>query len=652
MIEPILKILQNSYLGKRFLTLGYLPRWIVFTIDIFIVLFASLITFFIVSGLTVKFYENLNVSIRHTIILSSNALFFLIFRTYSGIIRHSTFIDGVKLLASTTCSFILLVLINYSNLYFFKSKIYLTTGLFICYVITFLLLFLFRILVKYVFEIYTININSKTKLIKTVIYGSDANAISVANALKIEIPSRFKLIAFINKTSQISSSEKRILNLPIFNLNKPLAQILKSVNAEALIITDRSLSKTETIAIVEECLENSIKIFTVPVITDWENNNQIAKKITSFNIEDLLDRKPIMLDTKTISDQLSGKTILITGAAGSIGSEITRQILKFQPKKLIILDQAETPLHNLTLELKNITTNTRIRNILADIKDLKTLELIFEWYKPEIVYHAAAYKHVPLMEENPSQAVYTNIIGTKNLADLSLKFNVERFVMVSTDKAVNPSSVMGASKRIAEKYVQSLSFESNELGVKNRTKFITTRFGNVLGSNGSIVPLFTKQIQEGGPITITHPDIIRYFMTIPEACQLVLEAGTMGKGSEIFIFDMGQPVKIIDLANKMIRLAGFVPGNEIKIEIIGLRPGEKLYEELLNDDSKTLPTHNEKILIAQDVCEDYFTVNKQILELENITKTFTGFEIVSKMKNIIPEFKSQNSIYVDLDIVS
>ena len=306
----------------------------------------------------------------------------------------------------------------------------------------------------------------------------------------------------------------------------------------------------------------------------------------------------------------------------------------------------------MTLELNSRKSKSEIINVLSDIKDFETLNKIFDTYRPDIVYHAAAYKHVPLIEENPSQAVFTNVIGTKNLADLSQKYHIERFVMVSTDKAVNPSSVMGASKRIAEKYVQSLYFSNNKPDSKHITKFITTRFGNVLGSNGSIVPLFTKQIQEGGPLTITHPEIIRYFMTIPEACQLVLEAGAMGKGGEIYIFDMGQPVKIIDLAQKMIRLAGYIPNQDIQIEIIGLRPGEKLYEELLNNDAKTLPTHNEKILIAQEICDDYFNINSEIQELDNITKLFSGNEIVTKMKNIVPEFKSMNSIYTDLDLIS
>ena len=576
-------------------------------------------------------------------------MFFLFYRTYAGIIRHSTFIDGVKLLTSTTTSYFVLLFLNYFIELVVKSKIFLTTGLFISYIISFILLFLFRILVKYFFERY-MNFEDKKKLTNAVIYGADANAISVANALRTEKPRRFKLLGFIDKFNN-NKTGKSILNLPILNQNKNIHVILRAMKADALIIAEKSLSKEETIAIVEECLEFNFKVLTVPLITDWEDEKQISTKVKSFEIEDLLERKPIILDTKTISSQLNGKTILITGAAGSIGSEITRQILSFKPAKIIILDQAETPLHSLGLEVNAINEEIIIRSVLADVRNLEALEKIFVKYRPDIVYHAAAYKHVPLMEENPSQAVYTNVLGTKNLADLAVKYKVERFVMVSTDKAVNPSNVMGASKRIAEKYVQTLQDNLiNEQKDRSITKFITTRFGNVLGSNGSIVPLFTKQIQEGGPLTITHPEIIRYFMTIPEACQLVLEAGTMGNGGEIYIFDMGQPVKIIELAKKMIRLAGFTPDKEIEIKIIGLRPGEKLFEELLNDMSKTLPTHNEKILIAQEIHDDYQLINTIIEALLDRIQLISDEEIVVEMKKLVPEFKSMNSKYVALDL--
>jgi FlaA1/EpsC-like NDP-sugar epimerase len=340
---------------------------------------------------------------------------------------------------------------------------------------------------------------------------------------------------------------------------------------------------------------------------------------------------------------------LITGAAGSIGSEIVRQVLGFNPKNIIILDQAETPLHHLSLETESIVSSAKICNVVADIRNKEALSKVFKRYKPDVVFHAAAYKHVPLMEENPAQAILTNIEGTKNLADLACEHNVVKFVMVSTDKAVNPSNVMGASKRIAEKYVQSLQLKSRKEKSLKATKFITTRFGNVLGSNGSVVPLFSKQIANGGPITITHPDIIRYFMTIPEACQLVLEAGAMGNGGEIYIFDMGKPVKIIDLARKMIKLAGFIPDKDIMIKIVGLRPGEKLYEELLNDTSKTIPTYHDKIMIAEEIQDEYETLHTDIEELIGIANFYKNDDIVAKMKKIVPEFKSMNSIYAILD---
>jgi FlaA1/EpsC-like NDP-sugar epimerase len=646
MKRSLFKYVLNSISEKKFRNIGYLPRWIIFLIDVFIVFIASIITYIIVSGLTIPFYEHLNMPLRYALVIFINAFFFLLYRTYAGIIRHSTFIDCVKLLVSTSTAFVTLVCINYTCELVFGQKLYLTTGLFISYVISFLMLFLFRILVKHFFEKYT-NVVDAKKLIPTVIYGADANAISVANALRTEIPSRFKLRGFIDKYHQ-SKTSKRILNLPIVNQNKSLHVIMRAMKAEALIITEKGLTKEEIIGIVEECLEYNFKVYTVPVISDWKDSNQISKKVKNFEIEDLLDRKPIVLHTDLISKQLKGKKVLITGAAGSIGSEIVLQVLGFNPAKIIMLDQAETPLHTLALDINSMNNSVKIRTVLADIRNEKMLEKVFSTYEPDVVYHAAAYKHVPLMEENPFQAVYTNVCGTKNLADLSQKYGVERFVMVSTDKAVNPSSVMGASKRIAEKYVQSLHYNLNQDN-PNATKFITTRFGNVLGSNGSIVPLFTKQIQEGGPITITHPEIIRYFMTIPEACQLVLEAGTMGNGGEIYIFDMGEPVKILDLAKKMIRLAGFTPDKEIEIKIIGLRPGEKLFEELLNDTSRTLPTHNDKIMIAMDLSEDFLEISKAVMDLAETAALVSNDEIVSKMKKIVPDFKSLNSVFEVLD---
>ena len=637
--------IARKILEKYIIDLEYLPRWIIFCFDVFIVIVANLLTYLLLLNLTLEFYDTISAPVRYSIVVIVNCIFFLVFRTYSGIIRHSSFIDGLKLLLSTGCSLIALLVFNYGSYFLTGKKIYLVPGLLMSVTITFVLLFLFRIFVKKFFELFKKQ-SGETEVLRAMIYGTDANAIFVANALKLEFPSRFKLMGFISKSE--NKTGRTIHGLPIVSLKRKIPVLLRSKSANALIMADNSLSMAEKIEIVDLCLDFNIKVFTLPAISDWENANEVSKKVKNIEISDLLERNPIVLDNKLISQQVKSKTVLISGAAGSIGSEIVWQILLFNPKKIIIVDQAETPLHHLSLELSKSDAAVEIHSVIADIRNLEVMDDIFEKHQPSIVYHAAAYKHVPLMEENPAQAIFTNVKGTKNLADLSQKYNVGRFVMVSTDKAVNPSNVMGASKRIAEKYVQSLFYKDLLEGGLG-TKFITTRFGNVLGSNGSVVPLFTKQIAAGGPVTITHQDIIRYFMTIPEACQLVLEAGAMGNGGEIYIFDMGKPVKIIDLARKMIKLAGYVPEKDIHIKIVGLRPGEKLYEELLNDTAKTLPTHNEKIMIAQEVTEDFDSLHSVITELITFAGLFNNEKIVTKMKEIVPEFKSMNSIFQSLD---
>jgi FlaA1/EpsC-like NDP-sugar epimerase len=645
MFDYLITLLKSSGLLKKLRTVGYLPVWIVFIIDLFIVVLSGVITHILLLNLLVHFHSGTVLLLGNLAIIAVNGLFFKFFRTFSGIIRHSTFIDGVKLLLSTTASFMFLFIMNYFWEFNFGYKAYLNSALFINFILAFSLLFLFRIMVKYLFEIYS-SIDDQKKRINAVIYGVDANAISVANALKSEMPARFNLLGFIDNNT-INNSRKSLLNLPIVNHSRKTYIILRTLKADALIIAEKSLSKTDIIALVDECLEYNFKVYTVPLITDWEDQTQISNKVKSFDIEDLLGRKPIVLNTDNISSTLQSKTVLVTGAAGSIGSEIARQVLQFNPNKIILLDQAETPLHQLVLELEELNAEV-IRPYVADIRNKDVLETLFIKYMPDVVFHAAAYKHVPLMELNPLQAICTNVIGTQHLADLAIQYKVERFVMISTDKAVNPSNVMGASKRIAEKYIQSLHYLTSQTE-GNSTKFMTTRFGNVLGSNGSIVPLFAKQIKEGGPLTITHPDIIRYFMTIPEACQLVLEAAAIGNGGEIFIFDMGEPVKIIDLAKKMIRLAGFVPEQDIKIKVIGLRPGEKLYEELLNDTSKTLPTHNEKIVIAEEIIENHTEIQAEISLLVALSSKGTNNELVMQMKKVVPEYISMNSVFESLD---
>ncbi len=637
------KELIDGFLEKGFGKIGYLPRWVIICIDVVILLLGSFLTYFIVFNLTLKFHDTYSLPTRIAIIVFINVLCFLIFRTYAGIIRYSTFIDALKLLLSTFSAYIILVSINYLHFFATGNEIYLLPSLAIHFVISFVLLLVFRIAIKFLFESY-LQISLEKKLIKVVIYGAGSNAVALSNALNSEAPKRYKLVGFIDKKK--SKLSKEVLGVPIIHKKNKVSAILRKLGAEALIFSNEMLPKDQKLKIVEDCLESNYKVLTIPTITDWNNQKEISKSIKTFEIQDLLDRDEIVLDNITISNKVSNKVVLITGAAGSIGSEIVRQVTHFSPSKIILLDQAETPLHQLTLELNQI--NFEIIPIIADVRNKEQLENIFKQFKPEFVFHAAAYKHVPLMERNPNQAIFTNVLGSKNLADLAVKYKVERFVLISTDKAVNPSNVMGASKRIAEKYVQSLSIYLDQMG-ESSTKFITTRFGNVLGSNGSVVPLFTKQINEGGPLTITHPDIIRYFMTIPEACQLVLEAGAMGNGSEIFIFDMGKPVKIIDLAHKMIKLAGFVPNEEIKIEVVGLRPGEKLYEELLTDASTSLPTHHQKIMIAKDSCENYISIKEDIMELIDLATENKPDALIIKMKKIVPEFISLNSKFEKFD---
>lgn len=640
------KELAESFFENRFTNIGYLPRWIIICIDVTILILASFLTYLIVANLTLRFYDTYSLSTRYGIIILANVLCFLAFRTYAGIIRYSTFIDAFRLLISTFSAFVILVSLNYLHYFATGNKIYLMPALAIHFVIAFILLLAFRIAVKFLFENYLLA-NKKENLTKVVIFGSSSNAVALANALNIESPKRYQLVGFIDKKK--SKLSKEVLGVPIIHKKKNVSVILRKLKADALILSNESLSNDAKLKIVEDCLEHNYKILKLPTVTDWNDQKEISKSIKKFEIKDLLERNPIELDNTKIAEQIKDKVILITGAAGSIGSEIVYQILNFKPQRVILLDQAETPLYHLSVELEKIKQNVEVIPLVADIKDKKILNHIFSNYSPNVVYHAAAYKHVPLMEESPYQAVVTNVLGTKNLADLSNTYGVDRFVMVSTDKAVNPSNIMGASKRIAEIYVQSLFFELNK-NKQNSTKFITTRFGNVLGSNGSVVPLFTKQIEEGGPVTITHPDIIRYFMTIPEACQLVLEAGAMGSGGEIFIFDMGQPVKIIDLAKKMIRLAGFVPDEEIAIKVVGLRPGEKLYEELLNDSAKTLTTHHEKIMIAVETFNgDFKTLEEQLNILHSETENLNTEKVVSIMKKIVPEFKSKNSVFEALD---
>ncbi|MEG0916316.1 MAG: nucleoside-diphosphate sugar epimerase/dehydratase [Myroides sp.] len=627
-------------------TIQYLPRWIIFSIDIAIVIFSAVITHLILKGIGIDYQPIIQAPFVFALFLGAHLCAFWYFKTFTGIVRHTTLNDAAKLFLVELLCFLGLYITNTVVDLIYDGRLFLNTQLLISIAITYGLLLIFRLLVKICFDFFSEYSNDSQQYTKTVIYGSDERAIAIANAITAEVPRKYKLQGFINPTAK--NSYNRILNIPIIGKTRKVSVLVRSLGANNLIIADENLTKDEKIEIIEDCLNYNIKVYNLPRLTDINDQKKVASNIRKIKIEDLLERKPIVINNNQISDQIKDKVVLVSGAAGSIGSEIVWQVAAFNPKKLILLDQAETPLHHISLEISKCNTTAEIICIIADVRNYDSLDRVFNDYNPDIVYHAAAYKHVPLMEMNPQQAIFTNVLGSKYMADLSLKYKAERFVMVSTDKAVNPSNVMGASKRIAEKYVQSLAQKLKKEN-NNTTKYITTRFGNVLGSNGSVVPLFTKQIENGGPITITHPDIIRYFMTIPEACQLVLEAGSMGNGGEIYIFDMGKPVKIIDLATKMIKLAGLEPQKDIEIKIVGLRPGEKLYEELLNDGSTTLPTHHEKIMIAQDINEDYDFISTQIEDLKHLSAAYLVLDTVATMKKIVPEFKSLNSTFEKLD---
>ncbi|MDT0677481.1 polysaccharide biosynthesis protein [Autumnicola musiva] len=626
----------------------YLPRWVVFLIDIGLVAISSIFTAFILLDLTPNVYGLIDMADKGVIIMMINIFFFYVFKTYAGIIRYSSNIDALKLLLATLSSFFTLLIINLITSLIINQKIFLFGALLINLWISFSLLFLFRLAVKQIYEYFKF-VQKDENLIKAVILGADENAISIAGALDIEHPKRFRIVGFL--TNEKHNKSIRLLDKPVLKYGKHIHEEVKSLNADAVVFSESKFSAEERYKMVEDCLEHGVSVYNAPIVSTWGEDKPIAQKVQSLQIEDLLDREPIQLDVQNKIDQLTGKTILVTGGAGSIGSEIVRQVAEYNPKRLIILDQAETPLHNVQLEIESKFPDLDYKCIICDVGNYKRLELMFRNNNIDVIYHAAAYKHVPLMEQNPHEAIFVNISGTKNLADLALKYNAGHFVMVSTDKAVNPSNVMGASKRAAEMYVQSLYHHQLKTG-KETTRFITTRFGNVLGSNGSVVPLFKKQIEKGGPVTITHPGIIRYFMTIPEACQLVLEAGAMGKGGEIFVFDMGEPVKIMDLAIKMIKLAGYEPNKQISIKITGLRPGEKLYEELLNNEAKTLPTHHAKIMIGQDVVRDYEKISEKIDGVINSANKLKSDKVVAKLKDLIPEFISNNSSFQRLDKVS
>ncbi|MFC4164318.1 polysaccharide biosynthesis protein [Epilithonimonas zeae] len=621
--------------------LKFLPRWVILVIDILILILSLTASHLLIMGLEVKHYDVFPLLYVFMFLISVNVFYMYIFKTYLGVIRHSTFVDLFKIFLANLCSNLTIIIINYTYYFGSQQKVVLIPFLGLYFAISCLCLFVFRLCVKGGFNLIKENKRSLSRK-KIYILGDDDLSVAIAQVILSSPNLPFDIQGFIsysNKKVNIKLLDKKIITKQNFinNLRNGISDI------NGVLVIKEALQKDELEFWVNLFLEYNLKIYKAPAMQKLRTND-IINNIKTIQIEDLLNRKQIKLDNLEVKKRHFQKTILVTGGAGSIGGEIVRQVALLEPLQIIILDQSETPLYDTELEMRELYPHINFKFILADISNLSRLEPLFAKYNFSMVYHAAAYKHVPLVEDNPHEAVLVNVLGTKNLALLSNKYNVNRFVMVSTDKAVNPTNVMGASKRVAELFVQSLQ---NLEG--NTTKFITTRFGNVLGSNGSVIPHFRKQIEKGGPVTITHPEIVRYFMTIAEACELVLHAGTMGAGGEIYVFDMGDPVKILELAKRMIKLSGFEPDIDIKIIYTGLRPGEKLYEELLSDNARTLPTSHDKIMISKDPSMQFAEIDQLTDLVIEFSKKEEKQEIVRILKSIVKEFKSNNSIYESLD---
>lgn len=616
----------------------YLPRWIVLSIDIFICVISLFVTFFLLSGLGIN-NDIIPIYQKYLLVIGVNICFMLIFRTYLGIIRHSTFFDLLKIALTSVCTVFVVWLVNIGSIIASNHLLILNTTIILYATISFVLLSFFRLFVKEIFQkIKELRRSSLKKRI--LILGVEEESISMAKAIMANPSLPYEVAGFL--TQRDDSSHAVLFGKKIYTKEKLAKSNKEQLGIHGVLLNKSNLTKEELNQWINLFLEKKLLVLKTPSLQKMRPDDEI--KIRKVQIEDLLNRKPIVLDNEEVKKRHYQKNVLVTGGAGSIGSEIVRQVATFNPSLVVVLDQAETPLYDIELEMREKFPHVPFKFILADISNKERMESVFKDYNFSMVYHAAAYKHVPLIEENPHEAVLVNIQGSKNLALLASKYKINRFVMVSTDKAVNPTNVMGASKRAAELFVQALQ---NEEG--NTTKFITTRFGNVLGSNGSVIPHFRKQIAKGGPVTITHPDIVRYFMTIPEACELVLQAGTMGKGGEIFVFDMGEPVKILNLATRMIKLSGYEPDIDIKIVYTGLRPGEKLYEELLSDDTRTLPTHHEKIMVSKDPTMPFEEIDALSAKISAAAKLEDKVEVVRILKEIVKEFKSNNSVFEALD---
>jgi FlaA1/EpsC-like NDP-sugar epimerase len=637
-----------------FKKINIVPRWIIFMIDLGICCFALIFSYLIRVNLAIDAINMHDLSGNLLILILINSIVFINFRTYAGIIRYTGVQDALRICYATvmtTCVlfFISLVAANSGGALTFSNVTLIIYALF-----SFLFLIAYRVLIKYAFS-YIRNYKMDRK--NVIIYGAGEAGFATKRVLEHDTTSNVNIVAFVDDDTR---KVGKVVDGIRIHHTADLQLLSNAQKIDEVIIAAFTLVPSKKNDLVDFSLDHNIKVLNVPPLDKWINGQFSARQLQAIKIENLLEREPIRINNEEIASQINNKRILVTGAAGSIGSEIVRQLLKFNPQTIVLCDQAETPLHQLELELMDLKTATNCVSYLGDVRNEKRMEELFHLFEPHYVYHAAAYKHVPMMELCPTEAILTNVLGTKIIADLSVRHHVQRFVMVSTDKAVNPTNVMGASKRLAEAYVQQLHYKvnhpvpsSNENANQLKhevTKFITTRFGNVLGSNGSVIIRFKEQIEKGGPVTVTHPNITRFFMTIPEACQLVLEAGSMGKGGEIFVFDMGKPVAIVELAKKMIRLYGLVPGIDIDIKYTGLRPGEKLYEELLTDSENTMTTYHEKIMIAKVRHNQLNNLQAHFEELIDLAKQKQGsMAMVAKMKELVPEFVSNNSVFESLD---
>lgn len=624
---------------KWIYNLRILPRWVIILIDLTFIAFSTALAYLLRFNFVIDDIVRNHFFSGVALSAACGIASIVITSSYKGIVRYTGIQDGARIFFMVILNSLLICGVNL--IYFASTGVNLIpySVVLISYLASFLFLFNYRLLIKYIFSFYNRGILKNSKVL---IFGSGQTGIITKHVIDSSPSSR--VIGFLE--DDYHKIGKVINGSQIYSADsESLERLLVSLSVDEVIITVKNLSIERKNEIVDVCLRNQVKVRVVPPVQKWVKGELSLSQIKEIHIDDLLEREAIRLENPSINSQIKGKKICITGAAGSIGSELVRQVIHYHPKQIILIDQAESPLFEIDREVRGMGFNASILSYVADITDEERMRTILKLHEPDMIFHAAAYKHVPLMESNPSEAVSCNILGTKILADLAVEFQVGKFVMISTDKAVNPTSVMGCSKRIAEIYVQSLNNRGN-----HSTSFVTTRFGNVLGSNGSVIPVFKKQIEKGGPITVTHPEITRYFMTIPEACQLVLEAGVMGKGGEIFIFDMGQSVKIFDLAKKMVLLSGMTPGKDIDIIFTGLRDGEKLYEELLNDKENTIPTHHEKIMIGKVQEYPYQQINTYIEFFNDLINDRNELKMVALMKELVPEFRSNYSRFEVLDL--